>query len=317
MTLIDTTPKKLSSCNGSSTAFSWPITNWVQDSDHLKVYLINTSVTPYTKTLLTEGALQDYQISGVDVPNGIVGTGITTTLAYSSSYKILQYRDVPLEQERDYEAGGSFPLEDHELGLDLIFMILQELQEQLDRSVKMPLQSASSPPIMGEPSASTAVVWSSDALTLEAGPSVSSISTAATNATAAAASATAAAASAVSAAASAAIASASARTVTGSKSSPVAIVAGTGVAPGAYRRELIYVQGSGGAVDISVNPQISAGIYDGQELELCGCSDTNTLLLEDGTGLKLNGSCTLGLNWKISLAWDQTNWVEVSRSEKF
>lgn len=79
-------------------------------------------------------------------------------------------------------------------------------------------------------------------------------------------------------------------------------------------RQKIYVQGDGGAIDITANPQIQAGTIDGQEMILVGRSDTNTVLLEDGNGLSLNGSCLLGSNVTITLSWDTSVWVEVSRS---
>jgi hypothetical protein len=103
---------------------------------------------------------------------------------------------------------------------------------------------------------------------------------------------------------------------TGTKASPTSITAGGGITPVSnVTRQLMYLQGSGGAVDITASPQIAAGTVTNQELIIIGCSDTNTLKLEDGTGLSMNGPHTLGLNDAISFIWDQTNWVEISRRE--
>jgi hypothetical protein len=97
--------------------------------------------------------------------------------------------------------------------------------------------------------------------------------------------------------------------VLGSRASPVAVTVG-GYAPGGYGDELGFIEGSGGAIDVSSNPQIAAGTSIGQTLELIGCSDTNTVLLEDGTGLKLNGAWLAELDSVIGLRWDGANWCE-------
>jgi hypothetical protein len=103
--------------------------------------------------------------------------------------------------------------------------------------------------------------------------------------------------------------------VTGTRAAPSAIVAGTGVAyvEGTYARQLWFIEGSGGAVDVSANPQIAAAATVGRELTLIGRSDTNTVLLEDGTGLSLNGAFEMGANNVLNLVWDGSVWVEMSR----
>jgi len=104
--------------------------------------------------------------------------------------------------------------------------------------------------------------------------------------------------------------------LTGSQASPEAIVAGTGIAfVGTKARQLWIVQGSGGAVDISANPQISTGAFEGQELLIQGTSNANTVKLDQGTGLTLNGSITLGANDMIYLIYNNSTWVEVSRNK--
>jgi hypothetical protein len=74
-----------------------------------------------------------------------------------------------------------------------------------------------------------------------------------------------------------------------------------------------FIEGSGGAVDVSANPQIAAGNTVGQELILIGRNDTNTVLFEDGTGLSLNGPFDMGADNVLTLVWDTSVWVEVSR----
>jgi len=105
--------------------------------------------------------------------------------------------------------------------------------------------------------------------------------------------------------------------VTGSVGTPQNIVAGTGIAFAGAADEFLhiwFVQGSGGPVDVSANPQIAVGTVIGQRLTLVGVNDTNTVLLEDGTGLKLNGECFLRNGSILELLWNGSLWVEISRN---
>lgn len=104
--------------------------------------------------------------------------------------------------------------------------------------------------------------------------------------------------------------------ITGSMASPTAVVAGTGIPFAGAARDFFhtwFIQGSGGAADISANPQIAAGTAVGQKLRLIGCDDTNTVKLDDGTGLKLQAASRLLEQYSaIELEWDGSNWVETS-----
>lgn len=103
-------------------------------------------------------------------------------------------------------------------------------------------------------------------------------------------------------------------TVTGSRASPTNVTT-AGITPAGVGVQKIFVQGSGGAIDVTANPQIAAGTTVGQELILIGCSDTNTLKLEHGTGLDLNGDILLQARYVISLTWDGTAWSENYRRQ--
>lgn len=106
----------------------------------------------------------------------------------------------------------------------------------------------------------------------------------------------------------------------GSRGSPRTITtAGLTVALGhlsgvKYALQKIYLQGSGGELDITAVPQIQAGTLDGQQLQLVGRDDANTVLFQDGDGLSLNGDASLGEDMTLTLSWDGTNWVEVNRN---
>lgn len=106
----------------------------------------------------------------------------------------------------------------------------------------------------------------------------------------------------------------SAPTITGTRALPQSIVAGTGIAfVGTAWNSTWYIQGSGGAVDVSANPQIAAGTSVGQRLRLIARSNTNTVKLEDGTGLDLNGMWIGEASSVLDLEWDGTNWLETNR----
>ncbi len=100
-----------------------------------------------------------------------------------------------------------------------------------------------------------------------------------------------------------------------SSTTSTAITAGGGVT---VTNTVMRISGSGGAVDITANPQVVAGI-DGQVVMLIGTSDTNTVKFDDATGLQLAGavSFTMGIGDTLTLMYDGTNsvWSELGRSD--
>lgn len=113
---------------------------------------------------------------------------------------------------------------------------------------------------------------------------------------------------------------ASGPTLFGSRGTPRDIVAGTGITSGASHmsttavNQVIFIQGSGGAVDITANPQIEAHTVVGARMTLIGRSDANTVQLDNGDGLELNGSAILGASDILELIWDGTFYVEIGRN---
>ncbi len=72
------------------------------------------------------------------------------------------------------------------------------------------------------------------------------------------------------------------------------------------------------AVEISANPQIVAGHFDGQEIMIMGNSDTNTLSFEDGKGLSLGAKRVLGRRDILKLKWFEQGavWEEIYFNDK-
>jgi len=103
--------------------------------------------------------------------------------------------------------------------------------------------------------------------------------------------------------------------ITGTRAAPQSIAAATGITINDEPIEVIFVQGSGGPIDITANPQIEAATITGYQLILIGRDNTNTVKLDHGTGLSLNGPFYLKEDCIISLIWDGTNWNELYRRE--
>jgi len=79
-----------------------------------------------------------------------------------------------------------------------------------------------------------------------------------------------------------------------------------------YRRQILPISGSGGAVsltDLSVSNNL-----DGDELTLVGGSDTNTVTVVGATNTQVNGSCTLANGDTLTLVLYSAKWYEKSRS---
>jgi len=109
----------------------------------------------------------------------------------------------------------------------------------------------------------------------------------------------------------------SGRIVSGSFASPFIITAAGGIPTTAGTDQDIYIVSNSGEVNITSNPQISLGVIDGQTLRLIGTSNTNYIILENGTGLSLNGEWLSYSESILTLRWDNGSslWREVSRSE--
>lgn len=136
MTIETTTNKVFYGGTGAQVAF--PYTFRIFSATDMVVIKrsINGVETPLT--LYT-----DFTVSGV----GNVGGGTVTLIGnyaigavpgpLATGEKLLLKRLVPLKQETDYVEGGAFLAESHEAALDRLTCIAQQLQEQVDRSVKV------------------------------------------------------------------------------------------------------------------------------------------------------------------------------------
>lgn len=104
-------------------------------------------------------------------------------------------------------------------------------------------------------------------------------------------------------------------TVTGSTGTPGLITAGTSIPVANVNREMKFIAGNGGPVTMTANPQVAAPTTIGDELVLRGTNDTNSVTVNHGTGLILNGPYVLKNGSWLYLQWDGTNWGEVGRND--
>lgn len=103
-------------------------------------------------------------------------------------------------------------------------------------------------------------------------------------------------------------------TINGTSGAPSLITAVGGISfSGSQFFTKSYIAGNGGPIVVSASPQIAAGSVDGQQLMLQSKDATNTVELQDGNGLAMNGPWIGGLNSVISFTWDGALWVEISR----
>ena len=192
--------------NGATSVYSF--TFKIQDASHIKVIKLDSS---NIETVLNLNS--DYTITGVGSASG----GSVTLLAgnLTSGYKLAIVRNIPLKQETDIRNQGAFYPEIHEDVFDRLTSIDQQQQDSIDRSLRLPQSLNPSSFDMELPSNVVAspdstIVINATGTGLEVGPTIGSISSAATNASNAASSAAAAASSASAAAASASLAASNA-----------------------------------------------------------------------------------------------------------
>ena len=129
MTVSSTTVKNSYSGNSSTTVFAYSFKIFA-DTD-LQVIIRSSTGAETTKTLTTH-----YTVSGAgDASGGNVTFTSGNTPATGETVVIR--RGVPQTQAIDYIANDPFPAESHEEGLDRATMTTQQVQEELDRSIKL------------------------------------------------------------------------------------------------------------------------------------------------------------------------------------
>jgi len=129
MTISSTTVRNSYSGDNSTTTFSYTFKIF-QDSD-IQVIIRSANGTETTKTITTH-----YTVTGAGNSGG--GSVIFTSGNIpTSTQTVVLRRNIPQTQAIDYIANDPFPAESHEEGLDRATMAIQQLQEELTRSIKL------------------------------------------------------------------------------------------------------------------------------------------------------------------------------------
>ncbi|MEL0238123.1 MAG: hypothetical protein VW946_01510, partial [Gammaproteobacteria bacterium] len=129
MTISSTTVKNSYSGNGSLATFNY--TFKIFANTDLEVIIRDATATETVKTLTTH-----YTVTGAGNANG--GTIVFTSGNIPSATEtVVIRRAIPQTQAIDYIANDPFPAESHEEGLDRATMAIQQLQEEVTRSIKL------------------------------------------------------------------------------------------------------------------------------------------------------------------------------------
>ena len=126
MTVSSTTNKVSANGDGSQTVF--PYSFKIFDQDDLTVILRNASGGETTQTITTH-----YTVSGVGSASG---GNVTMGTAPASGESLTIIREQPLTQGLDLVPNDPFPAASFEDQLDKLTFMVQQHQEELDRSVK-------------------------------------------------------------------------------------------------------------------------------------------------------------------------------------
>ena len=129
MTISTTTVSQSYSGNGSTTAFTFTFP--INSTSELKVIERSATGAETVKSVGTGSA--NYAI----VDNGASGGTVTMVTAPAAGTTLVLIRDTSLTQESDYVENDPFAAETHEDALDKLQMQIQEVQEEVDRSMKI------------------------------------------------------------------------------------------------------------------------------------------------------------------------------------
>ena len=116
------------SYNGDNSTTSFAFTFPIHSSAELQVILRSSDGTETVQTLTTHYSIVD---------NGASGGQVNFVTAPATGITVVLLRNTNLTQETDYISNDPFPAETHEAALDKLTLQQQELQEEVDRSLKL------------------------------------------------------------------------------------------------------------------------------------------------------------------------------------
>ena len=164
MTVAADLTKKIYTGNDVTTVFPYPFK--IFQSADLLVVLTDTTVTPNTEAILTEGV--DYTVSGVGDESGGNVTYPVSGDPLATGEKLTNWRVPAILQGTDFQNQGGFFAQTHENSFDLATMISQYLSEFILRAFALSVSDESGASlIIPRPEAGTVLGWNSLADALE------------------------------------------------------------------------------------------------------------------------------------------------------
>lgn len=269
--------------NGVTTVFTFPY--FLVANTDVKAYLYDPTTTPPT---ITQWALNtDFTLAFISsAVNGVYpgGANITAIVAPATGQTLILYRDPARTQPTHWTDNDPMPSGTTETTHDRVVLLVQRLFDMIGRAFVLPDGYAGSfnPALPSTLTANSVFSVSADGLSVIVQPPTGV---------------------------------ALAYNVIGTYTSPQLISAsGTVTFTAGYQKTKVCIAGSGAA---RVAANIQVGTVDGQELLLLGCSNSNTVTLDTGGVVILNGTYTMGASSQLLLNWDNTTgaWREVSRSD--
>ncbi len=138
MTVSSTVNKIIYTGTGATDTFVYPFSIYVKTD----LVLTEVVIASGLETELTVDA--DYTVE-VDGDGNFTGNVILLSGNLPATKKLVVLRNLPLTQEADYTRHGPLPAETTEQVLDRGIMIDQQLQEQIDRCIKISVSSTEDP----------------------------------------------------------------------------------------------------------------------------------------------------------------------------
>lgn len=134
MPLSNQTVIQMYSGNGSTDDFSITQDILVNDSSELKVYLRdNTDPENVTEELQTEGAMQDYVLTGANPPSQPFDDTVHFNTPPTADQVVIIVRELPLTQPQNIDANSAFPAVATTKNLDRIVAMIQQLNARFKK----------------------------------------------------------------------------------------------------------------------------------------------------------------------------------------
>jgi hypothetical protein len=141
--------------SGNSATLIFPVNYYFLENSHLQVVLVSNNIET-VQTITSQ-----YTVTGAGNP---AGGSVTMLTPPATGTQLIIVRNVPATQETDYLANDPFPAESHERALDKLTMLVQQVELDADRALKIPLSSLPTTSTeLPVPSASKLLAWNSNA----------------------------------------------------------------------------------------------------------------------------------------------------------